>query len=104
MISSTTIDAPGASKPKANAQKLTAEEKYYMASQWQLMWRKFRRHRVALVSIFLLLGMYIIALSYEFWAPYGSLTELGLISAAPTTIHLRDAEGRWIGPFVYGMT
>ena len=93
--------SPGAA---AGKRQLTAEEKYYLASQWQLMWRKFRRHRVAFVSLFLLAALYIVALSYEFWAPYGSLTEHGMINAAPTVIHWRDKEGKWVAPFVYGVT
>ena len=27
-----------------------AVEAYYLASQWQLMWRKFRRHHLAIVG------------------------------------------------------
>ncbi|MCJ7824952.1 MAG: hypothetical protein MUP44_08645, partial [Anaerolineales bacterium] len=30
------------------------EERIYVASQWQLMWWKFRRHKMAMVSIVLL--------------------------------------------------
>lgn len=31
-----------------------SEECYYLASQWQLMWRKFRKHKLAIGSIFVL--------------------------------------------------
>ena len=26
------------------------QEKFYLASQWQLMWWKFRRHKLAMIS------------------------------------------------------
>ncbi len=50
---------------------LTAEqEDYYLASQWRLMWWKLKRHRVAVVSAFILLTMYASGLVSEFLAPY----------------------------------
>ena len=30
-----------------NLREATIEEKVYVASQWQLMWWKFRRHKMA---------------------------------------------------------
>lgn len=83
---------------------LTAEERYYMASQWQLMWRKFKKHRLAYVSLFLLGLLYFIAFTFEFWAPYGiDEQRLDYISVPPTTIHFFDQEGTFRGPFVYGL-
>ena len=88
----------------SEGEELSAEERYYVASQSELMWRKFRRHRVAFVSLFLLLILYVIAMSYEFWAPYASLSEQGMLSAAPTTIRWLDADGTWVGPYVHGIS
>jgi peptide/nickel transport system permease protein len=48
-----------------------AQERFYRASQWQLMWWRFRRHRVALASGVLLLVFYATILFCEFLAPYG---------------------------------
>jgi peptide/nickel transport system permease protein len=80
-----------------------AEERYYMASQLQLMWRKFRRHRLAVVSSVLLVALYIVAFTAEFWTPYESrrLNQEAL-SAPPTPIHFFDDNGKFRGPFVYG--
>jgi peptide/nickel transport system permease protein len=47
-----------------------AVEKYYVASQWQLIWRKFRRHRLAMLSAFLLAVLYLSAIFADFVAPY----------------------------------
>jgi len=33
-------------------------ERYYMASQWRIMWWKFRRHRLAVIAGAVLLVMY----------------------------------------------
>ncbi len=34
------------------------QERYYMASQWQLMWWKLKRHRLAVIFGIVLLIMY----------------------------------------------
>ena len=39
-------------------------------SQWQLIHRQFRKHRLAVVSMFILIVMYILAIFAEFFAPY----------------------------------
>ena len=80
-----------------------AEERYYMASQLELMWRKFRRHRLAMVSSVLLIVLYIIAFTAEFWTPHESRRmNQDFLSAPPTPIHFFDEEGKFRGPFVYG--
>src|SRR2546423_1609565 len=82
----------------------TAEERYYMASQWQLMWRKFRKHRLAVVCLMLLVIMYFVALTFEFWAPYDPAAQhQDLLNAPPSHIHLFDSQGNFRGPFVYGL-
>ena len=44
-------------------------EQYYIATQWQLMWRKFRRHRLALLGGGILLVFYLFALLAQFVSP-----------------------------------
>lgn len=40
-------------------------------SQWALISRRFARHRLAMVSLYVLIGMYFLAVFAEFFAPYG---------------------------------
>ncbi|MCZ4281154.1 ABC transporter permease [Kiloniella laminariae] len=83
--------------------KLTPQqERYYTASQWQIMWWKFRKHKLALYSGIILVCMYIVALLAELVAPYSLHNrEIDHIYAPPQVVHLFH-EGDFIGPFVYG--
>src|SRR5437868_11316115 len=55
---------------------MTAEqERFYRASQWRLMWMRFRRHRVAVASGALLLVFYAVILFCEFLTPYALRSE-----------------------------
>lgn len=78
-----------------------AQEKYYLASQWRLMWWKFTRHRLAVVSgVFLLLVYFSIMIS-EFLAPYALHTRnVNFIFSPPQSVHVMH-EGSFVGPFVY---
>lgn len=90
-------------KAQQQAQTLTADEKYYLASQWRLMWRKFRKHRLAVVASAGLMILYFVAATYEFWQPYSTTTQFqGYLNAPPSVIHFFDSDGRFRGPFVYG--
>ncbi|GAB4226075.1 MAG: ABC transporter permease [Methyloligellaceae bacterium] len=85
------------------ATRLTPEqERYYLASQWKLMWWRFKRHRLALISgVFLLLAYGSIMIS-EFLAPYNLHSRhVDHIYAPPQSVHLFH-EGSFVGPFVYG--
>jgi len=78
------------------------QERFFMASQWKMMWWKLLRHRIAVVSGIILLALYLSILISEFLAPYGLNTRVrGHILAPPQGIHLFD-QGKWVGPFVYG--
>jgi peptide/nickel transport system permease protein len=86
------------------SETLTAEqEKYYMAGQWKLMWWRFRRHRPAVVSLAFLAVIYFSILISEWIAPYELQTRnIKYIFAPPQGVHLFH-DGKFIGPFVYGL-
>ena len=47
-----------------------ADERLTIASQWQLIWWRFRKHRIAMFCGILLILFYLIAVFAEFVAPY----------------------------------
>jgi hypothetical protein len=78
------------------------QERFYRASQWQIMWWKFRRHRIALIAGAILLAFYASILVSEFIAPYHLHTrDTNHIYAPPQRLRLFH-EGSFVGPFVYG--
>ncbi|MBI3375802.1 MAG: ABC transporter permease [Betaproteobacteria bacterium] len=85
------------------AEKLTPEqERFYRASQWQIMWWKFKRHRIAVIAAAVLLVFYGSILVSEILAPYNLHTRNAThIYAPPQEVRFMH-EGRFVGPFVYG--
>ncbi|MBL4719755.1 MAG: ABC transporter permease [Alphaproteobacteria bacterium] len=78
------------------------QERYYMASQWRLMWWKLKRHRLAVVSGAFLVAVYVSILISEFLAPYDlQARHTDFLYAPPQSVHLFH-EGDFVGPFVYG--
>jgi peptide/nickel transport system permease protein len=93
----------------SNISKLNSEQKkkeaYYTATQLQLMWWKFRKHRVAIIGSYVLGVFVFIMLFCEFLAPYGSQSRDGdYLFGGPQKIHFSDTSGNFIGPFIYSMT
>jgi peptide/nickel transport system permease protein len=83
-----------------NRKRSTDSPKQMVASQWQLMWWKFRKHRLALISLFIITMLYIVAIFAGFFAPKAKDTYYrNYTSAPPQKIHWFD-EGRF-APFVY---
>jgi len=88
-----------------SVETLTPEqERYFLATQWQLMWWKLKRHKLAVISGVFLLLMYLSAIISEVIAPYALDTRNSkYIYAPPQSIHVMH-EGELIGPFVYEYT
>jgi peptide/nickel transport system permease protein len=81
------------------------EDKIFVASQAQLIWWKFRKHKMAVLSAVVILLLYGMGLFCEFIAPYDpSQFFVQYRLAPPTSIHIRDREGRWQRPFIYATT
>ncbi len=79
---------------------------YEILSQRQLIWRKFKRHRVALLSFYALVALYIIVLLAEFFAPYGAFQRHSThLLSPPTPLRFVDDQGVFhLRPFVYKMS
>lgn len=82
--------------------KAINDDSYYLASQWQLMWRKLKKHKLARFSLAILAILYLTALFADFFAPYG-LEEFSALykNTAPTKIYWHDEDGNFSRPFVY---
>jgi peptide/nickel transport system permease protein len=79
-----------------------AEQRIAVATQWQLMWWRFRKHRLAVGGTIVLLAFYLVALFADFFAyvdPSESDAQRSLM--APQPIHWFD-EGSF-KPYVYAL-
>ena len=80
------------------------EDKHYVASQWQLMYRKIKKHKLAMVGFVVLSVFYLAAIFCEFIAvsdPYRRHSKF--MYAPPHKIHFFDQNGKFHArPFVYG--
>ncbi len=88
--------------PLADLEELE-EEKLYVASYTQLMWWRFIKHRMAVISGVVFLLLYLVATFSEFIAPYnpeGNFLDYQL--ATPSRIRWVD-DGQFQRPFVYGV-
>ncbi|MFG6192494.1 ABC transporter permease [Nonomuraea sp. JJY05] len=54
--------------------------------QWRLMWRQFRRHRLALAGMAILVPVYFVAIFAEFFAPMSSATANTSMTYAPPQV------------------
>ena len=75
------------------------------ASQWSLMWRKFRRHRLAVISLYLLGLFYLAAAFSEFFSPQDiARRNNDYVYAPPQRVRFVDETGTFhLRPFVYGL-
>ena len=94
-------------EPVSTAQtpiELEDKEKIFVASQWQLMWWKFIKHKPAIVGGIIIILLYLIALFCEVVAVYDPKTYSRVHTyAPPQRIRFVD-QGRFqIRPFVYGL-
>lgn len=75
-------------------------------SQFALMWRRFKQHKLALVSLWIVVAFYLVAMFAEFLAPTDpSAYSARYTYAPPQGIHFisSNADGSWaFGPYVNG--
>jgi len=95
------IVEPAGAPPEPGARSAT-ESRIFVASQWQLMWWRFRKHKVALASAVVVIGFYTIVLGADFLAyadPDASEAQRSLMP--PQRVHFFDG-GRF-APYVHGV-
>lgn len=81
------------------------QEDLYRASQWRLMWWRFQQHKMALVSIVVLILAYLVAVFAELVAPHDpNRFSANWVLAPPMRLHFVDPNGEFHWrPFVYGL-
>ena len=78
------------------------EPRVFVASQWQLTWWRFRKHRVAVASAVVVAGFYLAVLGADFLAyadPHASEAQRGLMP--PQRVYWFD--GGQFRPYVHGV-
>ncbi len=83
------------------------ESKVQVAGQWQLVWWRFRRHKLALASGAVVIFIYLVAVFCEFLAPFPSdYYKAQYPFAPPQALHLfQNTEDGWtFAPYVNGYT
>lgn len=90
---------------RARSASEAAEERLYLASQWRLMWIKFRRHKLALTGITVAGLFYLLGAFCEVIAPYDPRHRHGSHTyVPPQVLRFYDSEsGFSLRPFVYGL-
>jgi len=93
-----------AARPSEKPVELEGADKMFVASQWQLMWWKFRKHKPAIVGGIIIILLYLTAVFCEVVAVYDPREYSRLYTyAPPQRIRFVD-QGRFqLQPFVYGL-
>jgi len=87
------------------AERPEVAENLFVASQWQLMWWRFRKHKMAVISSVVLIFIYLVAIFCEFIAPYDpNKYDVRYTYAPPQRLHFTDEQGQFhLRPFIYGI-
>jgi peptide/nickel transport system permease protein len=96
-----TLD-PARAPLRGGGAEAAAEQRIFVASQWQLMWWRFRKHKVAVASAVIVLGFYLIVVGADFLAyadPDASEAQRSLMP--PQRVYWFD-DGRF-SPHVYAL-
>ena len=97
-------EAPAAKIVKTAKKDVTKDESFYRAGQWQLVWWKFRRHKLAQFAMVVLAIFYIIAAFAEVISPFDPIHRMKeFLSMSPTPVYLFFWTGKFHGPFIYGV-
>ena len=79
--------------------------KYYTATQWQLIWWRFKKHKLSVVGMCILSVFIVISIIPEFIAPYSSVQRNpDYVMGPPQALRFRNAEGHFtIVPHIFGV-
>ncbi|NDJ61727.1 MAG: ABC transporter permease [Chloroflexi bacterium] len=89
-----------------SSRKPPRQETFYTASQWRLIWWRFRRHRLAVVGTTVLIILILMAVFADFVAPLSPTSRSTTYVLGPPMIPVFiDDEGEFhFPPIIYGVT
>ena len=99
--------APAAAVPAAVESSGDAAATLQLASQWRLIWWRFRKHKLALASGVVVIAIYLVAASAEFLAPFSTDRMISKLAyAPPQRLHFIEHtdQGARVGLYVHGYT
>ncbi|TYB95734.1 MAG: ABC transporter permease [Kosmotoga sp.] len=71
-------------------------------NRWQLVWRALKKHKLGIISMWVLIIFYLIAIFANFFSPYNPYAQNQDLSySPPSNIHWLDEEGKLTWPYVY---
>ena len=86
--------------PSTHISPAVAEDSYYRATQWQLIWWAFHRHTLARIGLVVLGFLYFLGIFCQFVSPYRPLDRFGgYLEAPPHRLRILD-EGRLVRPYI----
>ena len=95
------MSTPSIPMPSSGPAVAEKEDRSMYATQWQLIWWKFRKHKLALVSAVLLVLLYLSAIFADFVGTYSAQRRFeGQQQQPPSTIYWMH-QGSFYGPHVY---
>ena len=83
--------------------KAERDQEIFTYSQAQLIWFKFRHHKAAVVSIYVLAALYLSALLAQFLAPYDMSVQSLRVYQQAQKVRFVGEKGFQLRPFVYVM-
>lgn len=97
-----TVATPTKERPELKKEEVPLAAK--PVTQGQLIWRRFRRHRLGALGGVIIVTLTLLTLLSHFISPYDYATQHRRFAfAPPTPIHFFDKDGRLSWPFVYGL-
>ena len=94
--------APADSRPAGTLDR--DDERMFVASQWRLMWWRFRKHKGAMVGAAVIALLYVLGIFCEFIAPYDPrVRRVDHLFVPPMRVRVVH-DGQLSAPFVYALT
>src|SRR3954468_19489824 len=90
-----------AANPASDSPIVPSGEEEIVQSPLRLAVRRFRRHRLGMLALYTLIGLYVIAIFAGFFAPYEFDDEVRELQWAPPNLRFKDQSGFSLRPFVH---